>query len=430
MDVPRCGILSVGDELVLGLTLDTNSHWLCGEVEALGWAVSEVRIVGDETARITAAIRELAAGAEALIVTGGLGPTEDDRTRDALAAALGEPLVEDPAQVANIQAWFARRGYPMSAANRKQAQRPAGADAVVNNNGTAPGMHVTLHGCDVFCLPGVPSEMKAMVAETIAPALSARHPGLHTAMTRLHAVGIGESDAGQRIREWMQEGVDPAVGTTVSDGILTVRICSRDADPAQAHARCTEAVQSIGHALGEAVYGRDGETLAGALVRLLAERGQTLALAESCTGGILADRIISVPGASTVLLEGIVSYANDAKERRLGVPRGLIEAEGAVSQAVVEAMAAGAQQGSGADYVLATSGISGPGGGTPEKPVGTTWIGLATPGEMISLCRLLPYDRATNRSRTATVAFELLRRTLLALELPWDRVKRRATPPR
>ena len=409
----RARLVSSGEELLLGHLVDTNAAWLAGQVTSLGGSVEGVRTVGDRQADIEEAIRESARGADAVVMTGGLGPTEDDRARHALAAVLGTVLDEDAESWAAIQRRFAAMSRPCGDANRVQALVPRGARPLSNPRGTAPGLEARVGGCRVFALPGVPHEMRGMWADHVAPALAARGAAGSVLARRLRVYGLGESVVGERVRAWMRPGGAVQAGTTVADMMTTVRLVAR-ADGAEAARRALDAAWAEVRALLEPhVVGEEDDTLADAAARLLAARGQTLAVAESCTGGLLADAFIQAPGASDWFLEGVVAYANAAKTSRLGVCPALLERHGAVSGEVARAMAAGCRAQSGADWALATTGVAGPGGGTVPKPVGLVWVALAGPAGVEAREHRFADDRGENRRRAVNAALDLLRQALL-----------------
>ncbi len=420
MKQPTVYLLSCGDELLFGHTVDTNSAWLAEQCTLLGWRIVGHRTAGDVTPDIIAALLDATGKADVVILTGGLGPTEDDRTRHALAHAMGTGLREDPEAVKEIQDMFKRFNRTMSQSNLVQALIPAGADRIVNPNGTAPGIQATLQGARVFCMPGVPREMREMFKQTIAPYLQGAEGATREVMRRLHLCGRGESDIGTAIRHLMGERSNPEVGTAVAESIITVRMYAKGDTLAEAQKVAVRAEEEIRGVLGEDIFGVDGETLAGCVIGLLRERNAKLITAESCTGGMLSSLIVDVPGASDVFLEGTVAYSNRAKVCRLGVGEAVIERHGAVSRETVAAMAESPLRlGDFARpvYSLATTGIAGPDGGTPEKPVGTVWIAcsrLDQNGD--GLTRTMLYNTVTDRHgvrmRASNAALDLLRRTL------------------
>jgi nicotinamide-nucleotide amidase len=413
--VRRAWIIASGTELALGQTVDTNSAWLATRCAALGIRAVRHITVSDELDAIRDAAMDAAANADVVLLTGGLGPTEDDLTRAALAAAAGVPLVEHAESLAQIQAFFVRRGRQMHAHNRVQAQLPHGAEPLENRNGTAPGFRVDIRGTPVIAMPGVPAELKLMFDTEVAPVLAAAAGGTTVLSRTVYTIGMPESELGARIADLMQRGRNPEVGTTADGGTIGVRINATAERPDAARRMLDEAEAEIRGRLGEIVYGRDGDTLAGAVGELLAAAGKTLAIAESCTGGLLGAMLTETPGSSRYFLGGIISYSNDVKHRVVGVPDDLLARHGAVSGPVAEALARGVAQLLRADYALAITGIAGPGGGTADKPVGLVYIGLLTP-QRVSSCEVRcgpDASRALIRTRSARGALDLLRRTLL-----------------
>lgn len=415
----RVWILATGTELTLGQSLDTNSAWLARELAGVGLRCERFVTVADDEAALVETLRAAAAQADVVVITGGLGPTADDLTRAALARAANSPLVSDPQSLEQIRAFFERRRRVMPEANAVQALRPACGQAITNPTGTAPGLRVPIGRCMVFSLPGVPSEMKAMFAADVLPQLRGRGQGVIRSRI-LHCVGRGESEIGSRIAEFMVRGRNPEVGTTAAGGIVGVRINATAATPAEADARLDEAERELRERLGSAVFGRDGQTLARAVGDALIERGRTLALAESCTGGLISEMLTAEPGISRCFLGGVVVYANEAKSALLGVDAGQIRAHGAVSAAVAEAMADGARRRFGATFALSVTGIAGPDGGSAEKPVGLVWVGFARELGVESFELRLGEDstRAMIRQRAALAALNHLRLALLEESSP------------
>lgn len=402
-------VLAVGDELVAGDLVDANSAELARAVRARGHLVTGLRVVGDELPAIRQAVEAALAVADLLLVTGGLGPTGDDITRDGVAAALGVPLHERPELLARLEELHARRGVPVSAGSRRQAELPEGAQALPNPVGTAPGFVLRREGRAVACFPGVPSELRAMLPAFLEAHLPPAGAGLSR---RLHLCGLAESELGERLADLMDharvERDDARLGVTASRGVLTIALRGRDP---QALAALEAEVRGR---VGTLLFGQDDETLAGALVAALARREQTVTTAESCTGGLLAGALTAVPGSSQVFREGVVAYADEVKVARLGVPRALLAQHGAVSEPVALAMAHGARGRAGADHALAVTGIAGPGGATPGKPAGTVCFALASAGDERALTRQWIGTRDEVRSRAVNLALELLRRRLVA----------------
>lgn len=428
---PICALVSIGDELLLGLTLDTNAHYLSGKLTALGWRLAGVQIVGDGQADIVRAIRQAQVGSDLVLITGGLGPTEDDRTRAAIAEVLGEPLeerVELREKIsAQILAWHAKNApdKPLATSNFRQAQIPRGADSVENTCGTAPGIHATLSGTTFFSMPGVPREMKEMFTRSVLPAIREKFGTDAIHLRRIHLYGLGESSIGEVIASRMQPGQNPEVGITANESTITIRLLARG-ETAEVARACSEEVEAeIRNAFPEHIFGYDDEDFPAVIVNCLRKNKETLALAESCTGGMLASLLINTPGASEVFLEGTVTYTDAAKTRVLGVTEELLAAKGAVSEEVVRAMAEGMREKSGADWALAISGIAGPGGGTKERPVGTVCLALCGAKCIVTLVRKFGSDRYGNRIRAAMTSLDLLRREMSGLEIPWEHQRER-----
>ncbi|MDX9912168.1 MAG: competence/damage-inducible protein A [Phycisphaerales bacterium] len=381
----RAAILSIGDELTLGQNLDTNSRWLADRLLSFGIVTIEHATVPDDLGAITHAFERLSSTADLVLSTGGLGPTDDDLTRQSLARLLSEELVQDAEALAALRAWYTFRYREMPATNLVQALRPTSATCLPNPHGTAPGLALTAPtGALVCALPGPPREMQPMFEDHVRPRLRPP-PGL--VRTRfLRTVGLGESAIAERFAHHpsgnlMSRERNPLVGTTASGGIVTCRIRFESATPcnedAVAHT-LDDLERDIRSMLEPAVFATGDATLEQTIVELLTERRETCATAESCTGGMIAQRITSVPGASRAFLGGLVTYANEMKIAHLGVAEGVLAEHGAVSAPVALAMARGALSATGATHALAVTGIAGPDGGTPEKPVGTVWIALAS----------------------------------------------------
>lgn len=405
-------ILSIGTELTLGQTVDTNGAWLAQRLAECGLRCERHVTVPDEREHILAALAQNSGVCDVLVITGGLGPTDDDLTREALAEAAGDELVLDETSVGEIAAFFAARGREMPERNRVQARRPGSATAIPNACGTAPGIRMTLGETACFALPGVPFEMKAMFEAAVAPAV--RIAGEVLRFRRLHCLGLGESDVGERIRDLMQRGRNPEVGTTAALGIIGVRINAAGASLEEADRLLDATEAEVRSRLGAYVFGRDEETLATAVGVALTGAGATVAIAESCTGGLIAKELTDVPGSSSYVAGGIVAYANAAKERLLGVPAAVLSKHGAVSDAVAGAMAEGVRSRFGVSYGLSVTGVAGPGGGTSEKPVGLVYIGLSDArGTEVRECRFGDSPREVIRARTAHVALAWLRRRAL-----------------
>lgn len=409
-------ILSIGTELTTGQNVDTNAAWASAELTRLGLRVAEHVTVGDDVAAVRAAVVRALEGSDVVIMTGGLGPTPDDLTRQALAEAINQPLEEDGEALAQIRAMFERLQRPMSGSNRIQAMIPRGCEMIPNAHGTAPGIRYTRGKVRLFALPGVPAEMKAMFVAAVAPVVRGLTGGTRTHQARLVCYGISEAKLGDLLGDMMNRDRNPLVGTTASCGVLSVRVVGQGKDEADAKRLVAADLGEIRRRVGQAVFGEGDDTLESVVTRLLRQHHHTIATAESCTGGLLAKRLTDLPGSSEHFLRGYVTYSNQAKSDLVHVAAELIASCGAVSEPVAEAMASGCRTAAGSDFALSITGIAGPtGGNPPEKPVGLVFIGLADSAG-VEVKRLLLGDhlsRADIRDRACSAALNLLRLRLL-----------------
>jgi len=400
MDLLSVELVSIGEELLLGDTTDTNASWLARRLGEVGVNVSRVSVCGDVRGQMVDAISAAARRAPVVVCTGGLGPTEDDRTRFAIAEIAGVELQPHDDIVEHIKRIFARFGRTMPARNTVQAMIPKGATVLPNARGTAPGFAVEVEGTLVACLPGVPHEMMAMAEAHLLPMIARRAGAGRVRRSRhLHCFGPGESSVNEKIADLMPPGPDPVVGLAVDAGVITVRITVQGA-PDEVESTLDRLEARVVERLGDWIYGRGGQSLQAVVGGMLIGAGKTIALAESCTAGLIASRLGEVPGISVSLLECVVTYSNDAKIRRLGVDPKLIEVHGAVSGEVAAAMAEGVRKTSGADLGLSVTGIAGPTGGSEEKPVGLVYIALAG-GSLHTEKLTLHGDRNQIRDRAA-----------------------------
>ena len=403
-------IVTIGTEMLLGDLVDTNTAWISQRLAELGVGIYRHTTVGDNSDRIVGALREASCRSSLVVTTGGLGPTSDDLTNAGLSALTGREMVEYPEARRHVDEMFARFGRQPTANNYKQALFPEGSELIPNPVGTAMGALVEWEGTLFATLPGVPVEMKSMFEETLEPLIRARSEGSIVSKT-LHFAGIGESALAEKVQDFL-DATDPTVAPLASQGKVRLRITTRAATEKEAQRKIAPVEKEVIARLGDYFFGEDDETLEGAVARLLKERDATLALAESCTGGLLAKRLTDMPGSSAYFTEGLVTYSNGAKERLLGVPRGLIAEHGAVSEPVAREMAEGARRVSGADFGLSVTGIAGPDGGTEEKPVGLVFVGISdaedTFAEKLDLTAWAR-SRASIRERSTNRAFDLLR---------------------
>ena len=401
-------VISIGSELMAGCIADTNAAFLSERLTRMGFSVRRHTAVGDERDKIAAAFRETATRSDVAVITGGLGPTPDDVTRQVLAESCDAELVEDAEMIQRIRQIFAARRIAPPASNFIQACIPRGGDVIRNPSGTAAGFAITYGSCRFYCLPGVPAEMKAMFEQTVEPELR-RTSGCAAVTGRVHVFGMSESLIGERLKDLMGEGKDPEVATQAQDGVITIRITSQGQEERATRERVEGVRRVIRAQLGDAIIGEEDRGLAETVADLLESRNATLAVAESCTGGQIAARITDIPGVSRFFLEGAVTYSNEAKIQRLGVPTSLIEQHGAVSREVAEAMARGMRAASGADIALGITGTAGPGGATPSKPVGLVYVALAAADKSRCEELRLAGDRTRVRNRATKHALNMLR---------------------
>jgi nicotinamide-nucleotide amidase len=414
-------IINTGSELMLGLVLNTHQQWLCRQLADIGYEVGRQVAVPDTGPAIQQAVRESLARADLVIVTGGLGPTSDDLTRDLIAGLLGKKLHLDGPTLRRLEGFFAGRKRPMPESARVQAQVPEGATVLENPNGTAPGLAMEVapnpFRADgkagwLVMLPGPPREMRPMFTNLVVPLMREKLPvPAEFVSLTLRTTGVPESAVEGKIAGPLAPLVAAGLelGYCAHSGQVDVRLIGRGPAGRQLVGQGEAIVRSQ---LGEQIFGTQDEELAEVIVRLLTQRKETLVLAESCTGGYVANRITDVPGASAVLVCGLVTYSNDSKQNLLGVRAETLAAHGAVSKPTAEEMAEGARARYGTDHAIAVTGIAGPSGGTPEKPVGTVFIAVANARHTFVISPFNPFDRATFKTVTCHQALELLRRSL------------------
>lgn len=440
-DRPSVEILTIGDELLRGELVDSNSAWLAARLQELGLPTRRVTTIGDAQSEIEEALEAALLRNSVVITSGGLGPTDDDRTVAAVAAVAGVERALHAASLAHIERIFARSGLTMTPNNEKQAWLPEGAEALLNERGTAPGVAFRRGASLLFCLPGVPHELRWLYDNHVEPRLRAAL-NTHPAERRvLKVFGIGESQVDHRLANLLAEV--PARGCAVTVHYratfpeIHVTLLVRPADGVVEDGAMEEGAMENGAAraavevadaltaraeelLGSHLFARDEQGFAEAIVEALTTHGARLALAESCTGGLAADMLTNAAGSSAVFELGAVVYANAMKEQILSVPRSILDGPGAVSRECVEAMALGIRQVAGATYGVAISGIAGPGGGTAEKPVGTVHFALAGPDGVRHLHRVFPYDRRRNKKLAAYIALWLALREVRGLVAEGD----------
>ena len=422
-------ILTVGDEILRGEIVDSNKAFLAEQLLTLEIECDHQVSVRDDPEDMTDALRRAVGRSDVVLVSGGLGPTRDDLTTEIVASTFGRELVLDDASLEAIRAFFERLGREMAENNAKQAYFPRDAEILPNPAGTAPGFLVEEQGCLVVCLPGVPRELHRMMAEQVLPRLakrlSAATPDARVMRSvLLRTFGVGESSLDSVLKDLASgPGLSLGFRTSFPDNFL--RPVARAATEQAADEKLSQLVAAIRERLGPVVYGEGDESMAAVVGRKLREQGQRLAVAESCTGGLIAERMTDVAGASEYFAGGVVAYANEAKQSLLGVPTELLERYGAVSEPVARAMAEGVRDRFGVERGLATTGISGPGGGSDEKPVGLVYIALATPEDTHCDEFVFALDRARHRSLTSQVALDWVRRSLAGYELEGPSLVRR-----
>lgn len=407
-------LLLTGNEIMSGDTIDSNSALIARRLGELAIGVHRKVTVGDDVSQLERELSDMASAADLIIVNGGLGPTIDDLTAQVLANVAGVPLVEHADAVAHLERWCGKRKLALNAANLKQAWLPEGASIIDNPVGSAVGFELVVHGCRIVCTPGVPSELVAMLDWIVADLAQQLERPAQRNIIRLQTFGLGESTAQQMIADthpdWPAE-VD--LGFRAGAPQMEVKLTIDNDAAAPAQQRCKEQVLAL---FGDHIIGEGDTLLAGAVLDLLKQQGKTLTTAESCTGGLIASMLTRIPGSSRAFEAGFVTYANHIKQAVLGVDPAVLASEGAVSEAVVVQMAKGAMRASGADYAIAVSGVAGPDGGTPDKPVGTVWLAWGTRETLQTRCLLWPVERSLFQTMIAAAGLDMIRRQLLGLD--------------
>ena len=409
-------VLTIGTELLLGLTVDTNAAELGRALAAAGAEITRRTTVADRPEAIRAGVAEALDRTGFVITTGGLGPTRDDMTKTVVADLFDKQLVLDDRLLVDLEARFKKLGRPMPALNRTQAEVPDGATVLPNPRGTAPGLWVEdARGRVVVLLPGVPREMRGLLVEEVLPRLVARQgTERRVVLSRtLRTTGIAESALAERVGPIEPEIAPLTLAYLPGVDGVDLRVTAWGLAPRDAEARLAAVVERLRAAVGEHGYGEDGADLAAVVLDALRQGRHRLGVAESCTGGMVAERVTNIPGASATFIGGVVAYADVVKTAALKVPIETLEAHGAVSEETVRAMAEGAQRLFSADCTIAVTGIAGPGGGTPEKPVGTVWFAARVHTAARAVRRVFPGDRDEIRRRAAQAALDLLRRQLV-----------------
>lgn len=413
----KATILTVGDEILIGQIVNSNATWLGEQLGLVGVDVERMETVGDDIQVIRRSIARAFETSDLVVVTGGLGPTHDDVTREAVAASFGVSLVFRPDVMAVVERYFIERKRDVPKANRKLGEVPDGFEPLLNAKGTAPGLwgerEVNGRLQRIVVLPGVPYEMKTIVREQVIPRLTAMSDSVFLHKTLL-TVGEGETTLAEQLGDLSDVLLDGvSLAYLPGRGTVRLRVSAKGNDLTHAQADLNRVVARLRRDLGGSVFGEDNETLEGMLGGMLVERGLTIGVAESCTGGSVASQVTRVPGASRYFLGGIVAYDNAVKVSQLGVDEDALAEHGAVSEVVARQMAEGVRKALRADIGISTTGIAGPDGGTPEKPVGTVWLGYADSGGTYTVCLHLSRDRAINIALATTSALNLVRRQLL-----------------
>ncbi|MEH6589954.1 MAG: CinA family nicotinamide mononucleotide deamidase-related protein [Halioglobus sp.] len=413
-DKPTIQLLLTGNEIMSGDTVDSNSALIAQRLGELALGVYRKVTVGDDVALLQQELADMAANADVVIINGGLGPTIDDLTAQILANVAGVPLVEHAEAISHLEHWCSKRNQPLNAANRKQAMLPAGASLIDNPIGSAVGFELKVGQCRVICTPGVPSELVAMmdlILEGLAMRLQ-RPSGRN--ILRLQTFGLGESSAQQiiadNINDWPEQ---VELGFRAGAPQMEIKLSIETAEDLAAQNHCRAQLEAL---FGDHIIGDDDTRLAGRVLELLRSQGKTLTTAESCTGGLIASMLTAVPGASDAFHGGFVTYENSIKHRILDVSEEALETEGAVSETVVRQMVAGAMSKTNADYGIAVSGIAGPEGGSPGKPVGTVWLAWGSPDNIRTRCLCWPVERTLFQTMIAAASLDMVRRTLLGIE--------------
>jgi nicotinamide-nucleotide amidase len=423
MDTPlEAWILTIGNEIINAVITDTNRETISRELRAAGIGVKGMSSVGDDPALIAMALKNAMETAAITVASGGLGPTEDDKTSAAAADFLGAPLQTDSEQLERIEARFLKWGRPMSPSNAKQAMFPAGAVPIPNDYGTAPGFLIEKAGRIAIFLPGVPRELIRMLRERAIPTIVERFGASgHVYATRtLHAYGLTESKLGEILSDVAKDEDDFHLAFLPRFPIIRLRLDARGACKEDADQKLDAKQRAIEERISENIISHDGRSMEQVGLDLLRAHGYTLALAESITGGMMGEMITRVPGSSETFMGSIVSYSNEMKMSVLGVTQDTLTNRGAVSHQCAAEMAIGARRTANADVAVSVTGIAGPDGGTPEKPVGTFYIGLATPDAVLTRRFFLPGDRSWVRTLAAMQGLDMLRRRLLGLRIHGD----------
>jgi len=406
-------IINIGDELLIGQVVNTNASWLAEELNKCGINVCRITIVPDKQKQILNALEEAETRANIIIVTGGLGPTKDDITKDALCRFFNTRLILDIPSYKNVEKIFSVRGFSVTEVNRKQAEIPEACRPIFNRCGTAPGMWFERNGKVFISMPGIPLEMKIMVSDFILPELVGMFETESIVHKTILTQGVGESSLAELIEEW-ESGLPGHIKLAYlpQPGIVRLRLTSRGDDKEKLKKEIDSLIFELQKIIPHLIFGYNNDTIEAIVGRMLKEKGQTISTAESCTGGYISHLLTTIPGSSQYYPGSIVAYSNNIKEQVLGIEKNIMIKFGAVSEQVVKEMALKVKEKTGTDYSIAVSGIAGPDGRTEEKPVGTTWIAIATPDKIIAEKFLFGENRERNIRRTAVTALNILRKEI------------------
>ena len=412
----RAAILAVGSEMLTPSRLDTNSLFVTEQLNRLGIEVALKMVVGDDRDELARAVTMMLSRVELVVCTGGLGPTDDDVTREVVAEVLGLTLAEDAAMTERIRSRFSNRGLPMPEINRRQAMVPVGATVIENAHGSAPGLWLERAGRVVVLLPGPPRELQPMLRGLIEGPLRDRGPGLSIVRRVIRITGRSESHTEEAVRglyaDWAVAPIPIAATILASLGQVELQLSARATDAGAAEAALAAATADVSAAIGADVYSTDGRPLEEVVGRLLVEQGLTVAVAESCTGGLTTSRLTDVPGSSRYVAQAVVTYSNESKTSLLGVPAAMIAEHGAVSEPVARAMAQGMRDRAGSEVAIGVTGIAGPDGGSPAKPVGTVAIAVVTPHVIRSRVFRFTGGRDMVKCQASQAALDMVRRLL------------------
>ncbi len=414
----KAEIITIGDELLIGQTIDTNSAWMAEQLHLLGVRVNRIVSISDSREAILEAVDDSLSRAQIVLMTGGLGPTQDDITKETLAEYFQTTLQRNEEVHSGIKSFFTSRGKAMLEANDRQADLPKTAEILINTRGTAMGMWFYKDNKALVSMPGVPYEMKGLMSEQIIPKIKERFATPRIIHRTILTQGLGESFLAERISDWeiglRNEGFSLAYLPSPGQVKLRISAYNIGVNEDEIESRIAFYISELERRIPEYIFGKEKETLAEVVGKLLTSKGETLSTAESCTGGYIANLITAIPGSSLHFMGSVVAYSNIAKSELLGVDARIILKYGSVSEQVVIQMAEGARRSFGTTWAIATTGIAGPEGGTPEKPVGTVWIGVAGPGGTISSKHTFGNSRSRNITLSALTALNELRNEILS----------------